>query len=92
MAAAAWQLLDALTPAERARTLHPVGSPLWRQWQNTEMLVEAHGLRLEKAAAPVRELAMAVVRASLSEAGYAAGEGVMRLNAFLGEVLRAPVC
>ena len=90
MAAAAWRLLDALTPAERPRTLHPVGSPLWRQWQNTEMVAEAHGLRLEKAAAPVRELAMAVVRASLSDAGYAAGVGVMRLNAFLGEVLGAP--
>lgn len=90
MAEAAWRLLDALTPAERARTLHPVGSPLWRKWQNTEMLVEAHGLRLEKAAGPVRALAMAVVRASLSEAGYAASDGVMRLNAFLGEVLGAP--
>ncbi len=89
MAAAAWRLLDALTPAERARMLHPVGSPLWRRWQNTEMAVEDHGLRLETAAAPVRGLAMQVVRASLSEAGYAAGEGVMHLNAFLGEVLGA---
>lgn len=90
MAAAAWRLLDALIPDQRARTLHPVGSPLWHKWQNTEMLVEDHGLRLETAAAPVRSLAMAVVRASLSEAGYAASEGVMRLNAFLGEVLSAP--
>ena len=90
MAEAAWRLIDALTPAERTRALHPVDSPLWRKWQNTEMLVEEHGLRLEAAAAPVRALAMAVVRASLSEAGYAVGEGVMRLNAFLGEVLGAP--
>ena len=90
MAAAARRLLEVLTPEERARTLHPVGSPLWRQWQNTEMLVETHGLRLEKAAPPVRERAMQTVRASLSEAGYAASEGVMRLNAFLGEVLGAP--
>ncbi|MYG52805.1 MAG: DUF3500 domain-containing protein [Rhodospirillaceae bacterium] len=90
MAETAWRLIDALTPAERTRALHPVGSPLWHKWQNTEMLVEEHGLRLETAAAPVRALAMAVVRASLSDAGYVASEGVMRLNAFLGEVLGAP--
>ncbi len=90
MAAAAGRLLDALTPAERARTLHPVGSPLWRRWQNTEMIAERHGLRLEHAAPEVRGLAMKVVRASLSETGYETGLGVMRLNAFLGEVLNAP--
>lgn len=90
MAAAASALLDRLTPAERARTQHPVGSPLWHKWQNTEMFVEEHGLRLEKATKPVRERAMAVVRASLSETGYEQSVGVMRLNAFLGEVLNAP--
>ena len=90
MAAAAWGLLDALTPQERARTQHPVGSPLWHKWQNTEMFVEDYGLRLEKTAKPVRELAMAVVRASLSDIGYESSVGVMRLNAFLGEVLNAP--
>jgi len=90
MAAAAWQLLDHLTPDERKRIQHPVGSPLWQKWQNTEMFVEKHGLRLEKASKRVRELAMAVVRASLSEAGYRDSVGVMQLNAFLGEVLHAP--
>ena len=90
MAAAAGRLLDRLTPEERARTRHPVGSPLWHRWQNTEMLVEEHGLRLERAAPPVRALAMEVVRASMSEAGFGASVGVMRLNAFLGDVLGAP--
>ena len=90
MAAAAGRLLDALTPEQRGRTLHPVGSPLWREWQNTEMLVEEHGLRLERADAAVRALAMAVVRESLSEKGFSESVGVMRLNAFLGEVLGAP--
>ena len=52
MAAAAGRLHDRLSPEERARTRHPVGSPLWHRWQNTEMLVEEHGLRLEHAAPP----------------------------------------
>lgn len=90
MAAAAWALLDQLSSEERARTHHAVGSPLWQKWQNTEMFVEEHGLRLEKATKPARELAMAVVRASLSDAGYDSSVSVMRLNAFLGEVLNAP--
>lgn len=90
MAAAAGRLHDRLSPEERARTRHPVGSPLWHRWQNTEMLVEEHGLRLEHAAPPVRALAMEVVRASMSEAGFGASVCVMRLNAFLGDVLGAP--
>ncbi|MEQ8698379.1 MAG: DUF3500 domain-containing protein [Bauldia litoralis] len=90
MAAAAWKLLDALTPEQRARTRHDVGSPLWRKWQNTEILVEDHGLRLEYAQPAVRALAMEVVRASLSETGYDTSVGVMRLNAFLGDLLGAP--
>lgn len=90
MAAAATALLDRLTPSERARTQQAVGSPLWHKWQNTEMFVEEHGLRLEKTTEPVRALAMAVVQASLSDTGYEQSVGVMRLNAFLGEVLGAP--
>jgi hypothetical protein len=90
MAEAATALIGALTPAERARTCHEVGSPIWRRWQNTEIFVEEHGLRLEHASEEVRARAMAVVAASLSDRGYRDTVAVMRLNAFLGLVLNAP--
>ena len=48
----------------------PVDSELWRHWQNTELYVEHHGLRLDETSAPIREAVMAVLRASLSGKGY----------------------
>lgn len=90
MAAAASALLARLGADEKARCCHAVDSPLWRRWQNTELLVEHHGLRLEDCPLEIRERAMNVVRAGLSEEGYGLSLGVMKLNRFLGDVLGAP--
>ncbi len=90
MAGAAGQLLATLDIDERARGLQDVDSNLWRQWQNTEIFVESHGLRLEFLSAQKRELVLRVLRASLSHRGYDNAVGVMRLNAFLGDLLDAP--
>ncbi|MBN1470949.1 MAG: DUF3500 domain-containing protein [Syntrophaceae bacterium] len=90
MATAAWKLLDSLTPEEKRKTHHPIDSPLWLQWQNTEIFVEKHGLRLEQTSRETRELTLEVLRVSLSAKGYENTVGVMRLNAFLGTLLKAP--
>ena len=90
MAAAASALLERLGPDERARCCHAVDSPLWRRWQNTEMFVERHGLRLEECPPEIRERAMAVVRAGLSADGWRLSLGVMKLNRFLGDLIGAP--
>jgi hypothetical protein len=90
MCEAAWGLLNNITPEQRRRSHHPVGSPLWRKWQNSEMYVEDYGLRLESASADTRSRVLNVLAASLSEQGYATSLGVMQLNAFLGQVLDAP--
>ncbi len=89
MATAAWKLLAALSDQERTLAHHPVDSHLWRKWQNTEMWVEKYGLRLEHASPDVRDLVLAVVKASLSDTGFEDTVTVMQLNAFLGEVLNA---
>lgn len=90
MAAAATRLIAALSPEARALALHPVDSGHWRDWQNTEIFVEKHGLRLEDQSPHMRELVLEVLRASLSDRGYDNAIGVMRLNAFLGDMIGAP--
>ena len=51
MVEAANALLDLLTAEQRAAMCLPVDSQLWRHWQNTELYVEHHGLRLDDPAA-----------------------------------------
>jgi hypothetical protein len=84
-------LMAALTPDQKAAMHFPVESDQWRNWQNTELYVETHGLRLDEQPAELREAAMAVVRASLGAKGYALSRDVMRLNGFLGELIGAPL-
>ena len=90
MVAAAGALLRILSPAQRAVTCYPVDSQLWRHWQNTELYVEHHGLRLDEAGAAVREAVLAVLRASLSGKGFEITRGVMQLNRFLGDLVGGP--
>jgi hypothetical protein len=63
---------------------------MWRNWQNTEMYFEDYGLRLEEVSPELRDAAMAVVRASLSDEGYRRSRDVMRLNRFLGDLVGGP--
>ncbi len=90
MVEAANALLSLLTREQRAAMCFPVDSQLWRHWQNTELYVEHHGLRLDENGAAVAHAVMAVVRASLSPKGYDVTSGVMRLNRFLGDLVGGP--
>jgi Protein of unknown function (DUF3500) len=83
-------LLHRLSPAQRSATCLPVDSELWRHWQNTELYVEHHGLRLDEASGAIREAVMAVLRTSLSGKGYDVARDVMRLNRFLGDLVGGP--
>lgn len=87
---AANALLVTMTDDQRACAAFAVDSLQWRNWQNTEMYVETHGLRLEEISERQRDAVMAVLRASLSGHGYEATRNVMRLNAFLGELVGGP--
>jgi hypothetical protein len=90
MADAARALLAGLTAEQRSRACFPVDSPRWRSWQNTELHVEDHGLRLDEISEEVRAAALEVVRSSLSEKGYRTARDVMRLNRFLGDLVGGP--
>jgi hypothetical protein len=90
MVAAVNDLLRQLSPEQRRATCFPVDSHLWRHWQNTELYVEHHGLRLDEVGPPIPAAVMAVVRAGLSQKGFDVTRDVMRLNRFLGDLVGAP--
>jgi hypothetical protein len=90
MTDAAKKLLSLLSPEQRRVTCFPIDGREWRKWQNTELYVEARGLRLEETDEAVREAALALMRASLSEQGYEQSVNAMRLNRFLGDLVSGP--
>ena len=90
MTAAARGLLAALDDAGRERISHPVDAVEWQTWANPEFMQFDTGLRLDYQPAGVREQALALVRASLSPAGYDLVHAVMLVNGFLGEVVDLP--
>ncbi len=90
MREAAAAVFEAMSAQERVRALLPVDSTLWRRWQNTELLVETHGVRLDEVSEVLREAILQVLRVSLSAAGYTRTRRVMQLNAFLGRLVGGP--
>jgi hypothetical protein len=83
-------LLACLSTAQRQAMWFPVDSEMWRHWQNTEIYVEHHGLRLDEVDDEIKRAVMAVLRATLSGKGYQITRDVMRLNQFLGDLVGGP--
>ena len=79
-----------LAAADDPRLQYPVDSSEWQTWANPEFLQFDTGLRLEFQPAEVRQAALALVAASLSSAGFAQVQLMMRINGFLGEVVGLP--
>ena len=90
MVEAANRFLARLSDEQRGAACLAIDSRQWRNWQNTEIYVDRHGLRLEEIAPPLREAAMAVLRAGLSPKGFQMSRDVMRLNRFLGDLVGGP--
>lgn len=90
---AASAFLAKLTPEQRATVSYHIDSPEWRSWSNPEFLLSHKGVRLDEVTADVRDAALAVLEATLSPEGYAKALDAMRINGFLGDLVRAPrVC
>jgi len=84
--AAAEAFLAALSPEERARTTFVVNDIEWRDWMNVHMYPRK-GVSLRGMTPAQREVAMALVRASLSAKGLKTAVDIMKLNHTLGELL-----
>jgi fructose-1,6-bisphosphatase/inositol monophosphatase family enzyme len=83
---AALAFLQALTPDQRQRATFAIDATEWRTWINVHMNHFRHGVMLEDLAQPVRDLALSVVRATLSTRGYEQARSIMRLNQLLAEL------
>jgi Protein of unknown function (DUF3500) len=83
-------LLTQLSPEQKKKVCLPLDSRERQLWQNTIVRYENFGLRLDEAPSVLQQAAMAVVKASLSAAGYEKARNLMRLNAFLGDLIGAP--
>lgn len=84
------ELLSALSSEQRKTVCLPLESRERELWQNSIVRYESFGLRLDEVPDILKEAAMAVIRASLSAAGYEKTRNLMKLNGFLGELVGAP--
>ena len=83
---AAEAFVASLSAPQRENALFPLATDAWRRWSNIHPYLMRHGVPLEELTPAQREHALALLRASLSERGFATARGVMKLNDFIGEV------
>jgi Protein of unknown function (DUF3500) len=99
--AAADRFLSALSAEERDKVNHDIDAIEWyscdkivrltcrRKWSNPEILFNDCGFRVEFLEQNKIDLAMDIVKASLSPLGYQKVRDAMRTNHFLGELVNA---
>ncbi|GHF71317.1 hypothetical protein FHX82_005475 [Amycolatopsis bartoniae] len=83
---AAEDYLAALTPEELTDGRFAMHDVSWRHWGNGARYFLRHGLCLEDLDERKRELALEILRRSLSDAGYQQVLDLMRLNLTIGEL------
>jgi hypothetical protein len=83
---AANAFLDALTQEQRSTVSFELDSNAWRTWSNISPFLVRHGIHLGSLSGEHRELALGLLRASLSAAGYQTARDVMRLNHTIAEL------
>ena len=86
LVAAANNLLDVLSPEQRAAVRYPVDAPQWRVWSNPEFLFNPYGLRLDELGSDARSAILKLLEATLSRKGFEKARGCMKTNAFLGQL------
>ncbi|KAI8657538.1 hypothetical protein NCS57_01132000 [Fusarium keratoplasticum] len=84
-------LVQLLDDKQRQKTCHHIDSPEWRTWSNPEFLLSDKGIRLDEVSSEQRTAVMRVLELTLSPEGYQKALGAMRINGFLGELVKVPV-
>ena len=82
---AADAFLASLTSEQRSRTLFPVDDDEWRKWDNRHF-PPRQGVSFKELTHKQRELAFALLRASLSAKGLQKTSDIMKLNETLAEL------
>ena len=83
---AAEAFLASLSSEGRLGAVFDVDSEAWRQWSNIHPFVMRHGALLDEASPSQRDLALALMRESLSPQGFETARNVMRLNETIREI------
>ena len=86
IADAASAFLQGLTSAQRAQTMFAMDAPEWRMWINVHMNHFRHGVMLEDLPQPVRDLALEILKATMSVRGYHYARSIMRVNELIAEL------
>jgi fructose-1,6-bisphosphatase/inositol monophosphatase family enzyme len=86
IAEAALAFLQALSPEQRVRATFPMDAEEWRMWINVHMNHFRHGVMLEDLSQPVRDLALGILKATLSARGYDQARTILRINGLLAEL------
>jgi fructose-1,6-bisphosphatase/inositol monophosphatase family enzyme len=86
IADAARAFLQALNHNERTRATFPMDATEWRMWINVHMNHFRHGVILEDLTQPVRDLALDILRATMSARGFHHARSIMRVNEFVAEL------
>ena len=78
--------LASLDADSRTAARFALDDSAWQRWSNIHAFTMRHGVLLEGLTANQRELALGVVRESLSVGGFQTARDIMRLNHTIGEL------
>jgi hypothetical protein len=82
--------LAKLTAEQRKTACFAIDHEAWREWSNIHVWLMRHGVCLADLGADQREAALAVLRESMSAAGYRLARDIMRLNEHALEITGKP--
>lgn len=82
-------LLTLLDEKQKEATSYHIDSPQWRTWSNPEFLIAHKGIRLDEFSPSTRDAVMNILKTTLSPEGYDKAVKAMRINHFLGELVKS---
>jgi predicted nuclease of restriction endonuclease-like (RecB) superfamily len=82
---AASKFIESLTSVQLTRAMYPVDDIKWRKWMN-QHFYDRQGVSFQEMSEAQRDLALGLMRASLSSSGFELTRNVMRLNETLAEL------
>lgn len=87
---AADKLVSLCSEDQQTKLFYHIDSPEWRTWSNPEFLFSHKGIRLEEVSSLIRDATMSLLQSILSPEGYEKAVAAMRINGYLGELVKAP--
>jgi hypothetical protein len=87
---AAQRFLQGLSAEQRRRTTFDMDAVEWRTWINVHMNYFRHGVLLEELQPTQRELALDILRVTLSTRGFLQARTIIAINGLIAELSRDP--